>query len=207
MRRWVDLHNHEKRDAHAWMHQVIEIVVVVYVIDVAIVGVGPIGGPGVNKDESVAAIDEALLAAVDDRRPHGEGVGATELSTESIVGYVGAPAGGTSVSLFPAILLRRSHLITRLLFLAFLFPLILSRGSVLIRAGFSLSGFRLSRFGLPWFSLPGFRLSGFSLSGLLRPIFFLPRFLCECARGKKDEAEDEIRKPESSHGILQSYCS
>ena len=202
MRRWVDLHNHEKRDAHAWMHQVIEIVVVVYVIDVAVVGVGPIGGPGFNKDESVAAIDEALLAAVDDRRPHGEGVGATELSTESIVGYVRAPAGGTRVSLFPTVLLRGSHLIARLLFLAFLFPLILSRGSVLIRAGFSLSGFSL-----PWCSLSWFRLSGFGLSGLLRPIFFLPRFLCECARGKKDEAEDEIRKPESSHGILQSYCS
>src|SRR5438270_605805 len=151
------------------MQQIRQEIIAVYIIDIAIIGVGPVRWPRVHQHECVPSIDEPLLTFNHGCTLYRKCVGPTELGVESLVGDMSAPARRTRMPLLLCMfLIGWSHLIARLPVLSLLLLLFLLGRLRLILPGLR-PGFGLSRFGLSRFRLPRLRLLGF---GLLRFLLF-----------------------------------
>src|SRR5437879_8502994 len=95
-------HDYKDRDAHAGMEKIEEEIFSIDVIDVAVVGVRPFGGPGIDDLEPIPGVLEAGPALDDHGAIDYHGVLAAEVRPELFVGNVSALASGA----FMARLLR-----------------------------------------------------------------------------------------------------
>lgn len=93
------LEHHKERDAHARMEQIKQEIFAIDVVDVAIVGIGPVRGPRVHKDKRVAAVLESWLAVHDAWTLRPEGVASAKLSAKLVVRNMAALTCGPCVSL------------------------------------------------------------------------------------------------------------
>ena len=158
------------------MHEIVQVIVAVDIINVVAVVVSPIFRPGIDKNKGVAAVNKALLASGDPDRADGKGVAATKLLSKPVVRDVRTPAS-RPLALLPTFGYG-PHLIPRALvfFGSLLVPVLFRRPDLILAWSIGLivpglrSGLRAS-----------LRLPGFGWPRLLLPrrsIFVLSWFLC-----------------------------
>jgi len=90
--------HYEHGDAHPGVEQVEQEILAVDVVDVAVIGIGPIGRPRIDEHEIVAAIFDRLLVVHDYRPADSEGMLAAKVRPEFIVRDVSALARGMQIA-------------------------------------------------------------------------------------------------------------
>src|SRR5208337_2012723 len=80
-------------ETRAGIVRVVHVIAAVHVIDVEVVGVVPVRRPGINETEPKAAVLEARVSADHNWVAHAEGVTASKVGTETIIGNAAAAPG------------------------------------------------------------------------------------------------------------------
>jgi len=92
--RYAKLFHDYDENAHTGMAPVVEIVVVVDIVDVKVVVVAPIVGPGIGVFKPIAAVLKALVSAASTPAAlHVKRVFAAEAASETVIGNATTAAG------------------------------------------------------------------------------------------------------------------
>ncbi len=95
----TELHHDEQGDALAGVQQIEQEIIAVDIVDVAIIGIGPVFGPGIDEDEGITSVFKARLAPYDHRTLRAKMVAASELGVEAVVGNMSASTLGTGMGI------------------------------------------------------------------------------------------------------------